>query len=546
MKPKILAIIPARGGSKGIPKKNIRLLNGKPLISYVIETVKASKYNIDVLVTTDDAEIEYLAKVYKANVIKRDESLATDEVTLDPVIYNALQKWESTSQEIYDVVITVQPTSPLLSTSTLDAALEEFWIKDYDTVISGTNNPHLAWTKEGGKFKPLYSERKNRQYLSPHYAETGAFVITKREFVRLNNRFGDNVSIFEVPSIESIDIDTAEDWWIVEKQLQKKKILFVVEGFEDIGLGHIYRTLSLAYKCIDHEVQFAVSARSKLGQSKIAASNFKYMIYESEAAIYNFIKEENIDIVINDFLNTTDSYIKKLKELKVRVVNFEDLGTGIKYADIVINDLYSKSNNLANCYWGNEYFCARDEFLLAEPSKFNEEVKEVLVMFGGTDPANLTKKVLDAVRILNDSTIHYTFILGFGYKEKQKIINEVEKLKLNISVICDVQHMTEYMQKADLAISSQGRTMHELAIMQVPTILLAQHEREAMHTFGELKNGFINLGIGNQINATTIERTMKWLITSPQIRQQMKMQMQKLNLKQGIEKVMKLIFKENG
>ena len=546
MNPTILAIIPARGGSKGIPKKNIRLLNGKPLISYVIETIKASKFNIDIVVTTDDEEIEYIAKAYKANVLKRDSNLATDEITLDPVIYNALHNWEFACNKKYDVVITIQPTSPLLSTNTLDKAIEEFYMQGHDTVISGTNNPHLAWTKESDKFRPLYSERKNRQYLSPHYTETGAFVITKREFVTQNNRFGNNVSIFEVPFTESIDIDNAQDWWIAEKELQKKKILFVVEGFEEIGLGHIYRTLTLAYKFIDHDVQFAVSARSNLGKSKIDASNFKYAIYESETDIYNIIKKEKIDIVINDLLDTSDDYIKRLKELDLKVINFEDLGTGIQYADIVINDLYHKSNELSNCYWGSEYFCVRDEFLLAQPSKFNSVVKEVLVMFGGTDPANLTKKVLDAVKLIENQSIHFTFILGFGYKDKQLIIDEVEKLNLHVSIVCDVKHMTEYMQKADLAISSQGRSMYELAIMQVPTILLAQHEREALHTFGELKNGFINLGMGNSINVSTIESTIEWLITCPHIRQQMKQQMQNLNLKQGINRVMDLIFKENG
>lgn len=546
MNPTILAVIPARGGSKGIPRKNVRLLNGKPLISYVIETVKASKYNIDVLVTTDDEEIEYVAKAYKANVIKRDNNLATDEITLDPVIYNALNNWESTCNKAYDVIITIQPTSPLLSTNTLDNAIEDFYAQGYDTVISGTNKPHLAWTRENDKFLPLYNERKNRQYLAPHYTETGAFVITRREFVTPSNRFGKVVSIFEVPSSESIDIDNAQDWWIAEKELQKKKILFVVEGFEEIGLGHIYRTLTLAYKFIDHDVQFAVSARSNLGQSKIAASHFKYAIYESESDIHSIIKNENIDIVINDILNTSVEYVTGLKGLSVKVINFEDLGSGMQYADIVINDLYNKSNDLKNSYWGSEYFCARDEFLLAQPSKFNRDVKEVLVMFGGTDPANLTKKVLDAVKLINDKSIHFTFILGFGYRYKQLIIDEVEKMDLHVSIVCDVKHMTEYMQKADLAISSQGRSMYELAIMHVPTILLAQHEREALHTFGELKNGFINLGIGDSISVSTIESTIKWLITCPQIREQMKQQMHSLNLKQGINKVIDLIFKENG
>ena len=84
---RILALIPARGGSKGIPKKNLRLMNGKPLIAYAIENAKKSKYIKDVFVTTDSKEIEEVSKVYGAAVIKRDNELSSDLVTLDPVIY---------------------------------------------------------------------------------------------------------------------------------------------------------------------------------------------------------------------------------------------------------------------------------------------------------------------------------------------------------------------------------------------------------------------------------------------------------------------------
>ncbi len=85
----ILAVIPARGGSKGIPKKNIRLMYGKPLISYSINNAKNSHYITDVFVTTDSDEIAEVAEEYGAEVIKRDKSLSSDLVTLDPVIYHA-------------------------------------------------------------------------------------------------------------------------------------------------------------------------------------------------------------------------------------------------------------------------------------------------------------------------------------------------------------------------------------------------------------------------------------------------------------------------
>jgi spore coat polysaccharide biosynthesis predicted glycosyltransferase SpsG len=105
--------------------------------------------------------------------------------------------------------------------------------------------------------------------------------------------------------------------------------------------------------------------------------------------------------------------------------------------------------------------------------------------------------------------------------------------------------MTAYMGRADIAISSQGRTMLELASMAVPTILIAQNKRELHHEFGNLKNGFINLGLGSEVEDQTIRETLLWLINTPQIRKQMREQMLKIDLKKGIQRVINIILERN-
>ena len=102
------------------------------------------------------------------------------------------------------------------------------------------------------------------------------------------------------------------------------------------------------------------------------------------------------------------------------------------------------------------------------------------------------------------------------------------------------------MERADIAISSQGRTMYELAYMQVPTVLIAQNERELKHEFGSLENGFVNLGINNELEDITIFSTLSWLITCQQIRQQMKecMRNRSKELSEGMYIVKELISKE--
>jgi CMP-N-acetylneuraminic acid synthetase/spore coat polysaccharide biosynthesis predicted glycosyltransferase SpsG len=542
---KALVIIPARGGSKGIPRKNVRLMAGQPLISYSIKNAINSLHKLDVVVSTDDNEIARISSSYSAKVIMRPENLATDSVTLDPVIYHAMTIIEKEKYIKYDVVITMQPTSPLLKTETLDSAIDYFIKNNFDTVLSGINKPHLSWTEKDGMIVPAYEKRLNRQYLPKNLLETGAFFISKREFVKEHSRFGLNVSVYEISENEAIDIDTPQDWWIAEKELSKKNILIRVEGYSEIGLGHIYRGLLLGYRLVDHNIKFVLSEKSDLGIKKIEDSYFPYVVIQKYNDMLDLISDFECDILVNDMLDTTESYVKLCKSTGVRVVNFEDLGPGAIHADAVINDLYEKKNDFKNHYWGSDYYCIRDEFLLAKPTEFKEVVEEVLVIFGGTDPHNLTKRVFDVIQTIDIKNIHYTFILGMGYKRGNELIEFSKNQDLNVDFIQDVKLMTEHMGKADIAISSQGRTMLELASIGVPTILLAQNEREQHHEFGYLKNGFINLGLGSEVEDETIKQTLLWLINTPQIRKQMKEQMNKKDLKKGIDRVKKIILERN-
>lgn len=545
----ILTIIPARGGSKGIPRKNVRLLNGKPLIAYSIETALNSTYKMDVCVSTDDIEIEQISRKYNASVVKRENELASDEVPLDPVIYDAYQKVSERNNKNYDLIITLQPTSPLLKIETLDAAIYKILNnQSIDTLISANNIPHLSWRYgENSSIIPNYEKRLNRQLLPEHLMENGAFMITRSSAITKESRIGKQVSIFELPSEESIDIDTPQDWWIAEGELTKKNIIIRVEGNSEIGLGHVYRGLSLAYRLINHNIHFVVSKSSNIAINKLRSSYFPFTIIEKQEDIGEIIKANNIDIVINDILNTSKKYITYLKAFDVKVINFEDLGDGADIADAVINDLYEEANNRGNhFYWGSDYYILRDEFLLSKPGKFNKKVKNILVIFGGVDPSNLTQKLFDSIPYIYDYDNYlFTIIVGPGYSFYQDLKNKAELSGYNIEVIQDVKNMSFFMNRADLAISSQGRTMLELASMGVPTVLMAQNERELVHEFGYLNNGFINLGLGRELTIDTIVSTLNWIIRTPQIRRQMHEQMQLKDLRRGMDRVLQIILKDN-
>ncbi len=538
---KILAIIPARGGSKGIPRKNIRFMAGQPLISYAINCAKNSSFDMDVAVSTDDREIKYVAESYGAIVLDRPAELAGDSVTLDPVIFHAVNALEEKNGSKYDIVITMQPTSPKLSTDTLDKAINYLLEKNFDTVISGVNDPRLSWRIEDGKCVPNYEKRLNRQYLPKDLKETGAFVITKREFVKENSRFGSEVSLYEVPESESGDIDTIQDWCVAEMELNKKTILIRIDGYPQIGMGHVYRGLQIAYGLMEHNVLFVLSEKSEIGIKKIADSFYKYEVIKDNSEILSLIDKYHADIVINDILNTTKDYVLSIKNKGVRVINFEDAGEGADAADATVNALYDGESS-SRQFFGSDYYLIRDEFVITEPKEFVENPKEILVLFGGTDPQNLTKKTVNALFKVDDiKDIHVTVILGMGYDKKDEI-DALTKEHENFTVVQDVKLMSEYMANADIAIASQGRTMLELAAMGVPSILMSQNSREATHEFGGIKNGYLNLGAGKEVEEITITKTIDWLISCPEIRRNMREQMLTRDLRHGMMRVKKIIL----
>lgn len=542
---KTLIVIPARGGSKRIPRKNVRIMCGKPLIVYSIENAKALKeyMDVDVAVSTDDEELGGIVQKRGVEVIARPKELATDKVTLDPVIYHALTCMEEKKRCRYDTVITMQCTSPTLKLSTIKSAVEFFERSEWDTLISAMNKPHLSWGMHDGRITKNYEKRLNSQELPPNYVETGGFLITRRECVTETGRIGKNVNIFEIPEDEAVDIDTYSDWVLCENILKRKKIMFRTVGKMQLGMGHIYRCLTLAYKLTGHDIVFVTDKGSDIGIDKINESNFPLIVVDDDDAFESILEKEKPDILVNDILDTSVKYMTMVNKYAKRVVNFEDVGPGAKYADAVINALYEKGEKLHNEYYGSKYFCIRDEFLEEEPSPFSEKVENIMVIFGGADPSDLTGRLYNIAKELHKEfpKIKFHFLVGFAYNHKDRIVDDEAN---NIYVHNDAKRVSAYMSKTDLAITSQGRTVFELASMGVPAVVLAQNEREAEHVFAGIQNGFINLGIGREQDDSTIISTVKWLIMTPNVRSEMRRLQLTKDFSKGQERVIHLILND--
>lgn len=226
---RILALIPARGGSKGIKDKNIVPLLGKPLISYSIEAGKASKYIDTIVVSTDSQKIAEVAVLYGADIpFLRPKELALDtSKTIDAVIH-AIDLINS-KKPVYDVLILLQPTQPLRTSFDIDRAIETYFENDENDLASVslvTDHPLLIRSiSENGNLIPLLQKNSTcrRQDMPPYYRINGCIYINKIKELNYNTSFNDNLVPYIMPQNHSIDIDCIDDLHIAEMYLREYK-----------------------------------------------------------------------------------------------------------------------------------------------------------------------------------------------------------------------------------------------------------------------------------------------------------------------------------
>jgi CMP-N-acetylneuraminic acid synthetase len=212
---KVVSVILARGGSKGIPKKNIKNINGKPLISYTIES--SLKSNVDeTWVCTDDKEIAKISEEFGAKVLIRPSELATDKSKSEDslIFFSELVD--------FDFLVFIQPTSPLLKPEYINLGIDYVKSKKFDSVFSAYSEHWLPrWGKK--EIKPhnwKTNERPMRQDVDELWVENGAFYITTKKDLQKNKlRYNGKIGVVEMPPEESFQVDTINDLKLIEKLL---------------------------------------------------------------------------------------------------------------------------------------------------------------------------------------------------------------------------------------------------------------------------------------------------------------------------------------
>lgn len=224
----MIAVIPARGGSKGLPGKNIKMLAGKPLIAYTIEAALKSGLFTNVVVSTDDEDIKEIALTYGAEVpFLRPPHLAQDDsMAVDAYLFT-IDEMEKIVNRSIDEIAVLLPTSPLRTEEDIINAYELFKVKNADSVISYTQEHHpISWHRymdEDGKLTPIFADTLgNRQDFKISYFPNGSIYIFKTEVLRKKIYYTDHSYGFVMPRNRSVDIDVQDDFDLAEYYLKKQ------------------------------------------------------------------------------------------------------------------------------------------------------------------------------------------------------------------------------------------------------------------------------------------------------------------------------------
>jgi spore coat polysaccharide biosynthesis predicted glycosyltransferase SpsG len=529
-------IIPAIKKNVAFPDDLVKKLAGISLLQRAINTAISISSSKNIYVVTDSEEIVLICQRNNISYIyNKSLKIYSNNIlgSLFPYISGFL------NQDLN--IIFLSPYIPLIKSEEIRMAYHKFLEMKSDLMVPILNKRMHFFNNYPRPIDQFMNDSQDQNI----FCELNSFLITKSEVL-----FQKKVSLIKPDSFQVneniLEIKSYHDWWICEKLINRRRIVFRVIGNKAVGMGHIFRSLALAHEISDHEIRFVCDNDSKIATSKLAGYDYWLGIYPKDE-IEDAIIEMKPDLVINDILDTESRYINSLQKAGIIVVNFEDLGSGAAIADMTINDLYDDPViSGENILWGKKWFFLRDEFSEAKPRKFHSRVKRLLIAFGGTDPSDYTFRVLkEILDYCSEMSISIDVITGEGYIHTQKLEEFVNGLtNINIRYTHATGVISKLMEQADIAICSNGRTVYELAHMNIPAIVFSHHERETTHQFSHKNHGFIPLGLyrGDEHSKVDLLRSLKHLVEDNEFRLKLYNNMKFLHFSQNKRRVVRRII----
>lgn len=221
--PKVCALIPARGGSKGIPGKNIKPFRGRPLLAHSVEAARRAPGIDRVLVSTDDPAIEAAARDAGAETLRRPDALSGDTASSESALLHALDHLHATEGYVPDAVVFLQATSPLRRPTEVQDALDHFFASGADSLFSATPAHGFAWSRDAAgvvtpvDYDPVH--RPRRQEMTTHLVHENGSIYVFRPWVlrELGSRLGGHIACHLMDPLDSYEIDEPEDWDLLER-----------------------------------------------------------------------------------------------------------------------------------------------------------------------------------------------------------------------------------------------------------------------------------------------------------------------------------------
>ncbi|MFH1033308.1 MAG: cytidine 5'-phosphate N-acetylneuraminic acid synthetase [Pseudomonadota bacterium] len=498
-------IIPAVKKEGSIPDQLVKKLDGVTLIQRALNKAKRLSPPEHVLVVTDSQEISLIAQrngvpfVYDAK-LRLDHNWVLKDI--GPLMARTAGR--------YAYTVIYRPTAPLINDRDIRRGLDLLAARGGDILVTMRPEDRHLW-RLGSEAQLVW--RGDRQP-DPLHAECKAFLIL-RQSALTDGPQGKKVVPF-VLGDQAVEINSYQDWWVCEKLLRRKRVLFVTQGNASLGLGHVYRCLLLAHEISEHQVIFLCTSQSEIAYSRIAS--YDYQTFMQDGPLTQQVIALAPDLVINDILDTSAEYVAALQQAGIKVVNFEDSGPGALAADLVFNALYENGPSpRANLRAGHDFFCLRDEFEHARRQPPAPRVRQVLITFGGTDPNDFTRQTLETLLPLTRPRgMGLNIVAGPGYQHKAGLLARLAELgDQGINFTDGTRVISSMMERADLAISSAGRTVLELAHMRKPCIIMSHHAREHSHSFARPKNGVVYLGVMAPFKAAKLRRVFLAMLGQP-------------------------------
>ncbi|MGH9390233.1 MAG: cytidylyltransferase domain-containing protein, partial [Vicinamibacteria bacterium] len=245
---RVIFVVPARGGDREVPYLNIKKLGAHPLIGHTLSEAKKSRYLDRLIVSTDHPKVKEVAEEYGAEVpFLRPAELASDSAELKAIVRHAVTFIEARETIRFDVVVTLQATSPFRSARQIDEAVQTLLDDDkLDSVISLKELRSLTWRMRSGTLEPVFEKAGRRSELEPLYQEDGAIRVLRRAVLDSEDRLGKRVGYVLMDKMSAFTVHDIYDFWLAERLENMPRVLFRVDGGGEMGMGHVYRSLAAA------------------------------------------------------------------------------------------------------------------------------------------------------------------------------------------------------------------------------------------------------------------------------------------------------------